>query len=484
VAAVDPQGDVLDTPSAGPLVIRGGVLRGLGYVGSTLLALVGMALVTRHLGVANFGRFQTVISLITVVGTVTDAGMATLGLREYSQVRDTERGALVGSLLGLRITLTLTGAAIAAGIAAVLGYDSDLVMGAVLAGLGLALTVLQTTLTIPLAVELRNLPVASLDVLRQLLTTVIYAALVVAGAGVVAFLAVTIPVGVVLVPVAAVLVRGRISRPQIDLPGWGRLLRAAAVFSLAIAVGTIYLYTAQILVAGVTDARETGLFAASFRTFIVVGAIPGLLITVAFPLLSRAARDDRERLSYAVQRLLDTSVVLGVGACVALVVGAPAIIAIMAGSHFADAAPALRVQGVTLLATFVLAPTGFALLSLHLHRAILLANAAALTVMLPSVGLLASAWGATGAAAGTVLGETTLAAGYLIALRSQAPQIMPRPGRGVRAVPAALPALAALALPLPSWVQAVLALAVYVVMLALLRAIPEELRELVRRGRS
>ena len=72
--------DVLDTTAAGPLVIRGGILRALGYGTSSLLALLGIAMVTRHLGVADFGRFQTVIALITVVATLTDAGMATLGL--------------------------------------------------------------------------------------------------------------------------------------------------------------------------------------------------------------------------------------------------------------------------------------------------------------------------------------------------------------------------------------------------------------------
>jgi O-antigen/teichoic acid export membrane protein len=470
---------VLDTPAAGPLVIRGGILRALGYGTSTLLALVGIALVTRHLGVDDFGRFQTVIALITVVGTLTDAGMATLGLREFSQRTGSDRDELMRSLMGLRVTLTLLGVGLAAALALALGYDEALVVGTVLAGLGLVLTVVYTTLTIPLAAELRNLPVTALDVLRQALTTALYAALVVGGAGVVAFLGVNVPVGIVLVAVAGLLVRGRVPLPTFDPPAWGRLLRTAAVFALATAVGTIYLFTAQILVAAVTDARETGLFAASFRTFVVVGSIPGLLITVAFPLLSRAARDDRERLSYAVQRLLDVSVILGLGAALAVITGAPAIMQVIAGEGFADAVPALRIQGVTLLATFVVAPVGFALLSLHLHRGILVANGVAVAVMLPSVALLAAAAGATGAAAATVLGETVLAVGYLVALRRLAPAAFPGLGRTPRAVAAALPPLAVLALGLPAAVAAVLALAVYAALLLALRAIPDELWDLL-----
>jgi O-antigen/teichoic acid export membrane protein len=106
--------DVLDTTAAGPMVIQGGILRALGYGASTLLALVGIAMVTRHLGVADFGRFQTVIALITVVGTLTDSGMATLGLREFSQRTGSDRDEMMRSLLGLRVGLTLLGVGVAA----------------------------------------------------------------------------------------------------------------------------------------------------------------------------------------------------------------------------------------------------------------------------------------------------------------------------------------------------------------------------------
>jgi O-antigen/teichoic acid export membrane protein len=486
VAAIEPPSDVLDSREAGGRIIRGGVVRGGGYVLNTLIALVGVALITRHLGVVDFGRFQTVISLITMVGTVTDAGMATLGLREYSQRSGDQRDRLMTSLLGLRLVLTLAGAAIATLIALAIGYDWELLVGTALAGLGLGFTVVQTTLTIPLAAGLRNVAITVLDVLRQVLTVGGYAALVVAGAGVAAFLGVTVPVGAVLVAAAALLVRQQISlRPSWDWREWGAMLRTAAAFAMATAVGTIYLYTSQVLTAAVTDGRETGLFSASFRVFVVVASIPGLLITVAFPLLSRAARDDRDRLAYAVHRLFDTTTVLGLGAAIGLVVGAESIIDVMAGSSFEDAVPALRIQGVTLIASYALAPIGFALLSLHAHRPILVVNAVALAVMLASVGALAAAYGAEGAAIGTVLGEWTLAAGYLIALARTAPAVVPSFARPARGLVAALPcaALALVSGP-PAWLLAGVALVAYTLLLLAVRAVPEELLELVPRRRA
>jgi O-antigen/teichoic acid export membrane protein len=485
VAAVEPPSDVLDSREAGGRIIRGGVVRGAGYVLSTLIALVGVALITRHLGVVDFGRFQTVMSLITMVATVTDAGMATLGLREYAQRTGEERERLMRSLLGLRLGLTLAGVVIATLIALALGYDWELLLGTALAGLGVAFTVIQTTLTIPLGVALRNVALTVLDLLRQVLTVAGYALLVGMGAGVAAFLGVTVPVGVVLVVVAAFVVREAVPlRPSFDLRAWGAMLRTAAAFAMATAVGTIYLYTSQVLTAGVTDGRETGLFSASFRVFVVVASVSGLLVTVAFPLLSRAARDDRERLAYALHRLFDTTTVLGLGAAIGLVVGAPAIIDVMAGSGFRDAVPTLRIQGAAVVASYALAPIGFALLSLHQHRGILVANAIALAVMLAGVGGLAAAFGAEGAAAGTVLGECSLALGYLIALQREAPAVVPGFGRALRGLVAAAPCFAlAFVTAAPAWVMAAAALAAYALLLIVLRAVPEELLVLVRRGR-
>ena len=412
MAAVGPGEDILDSREAGPRIIRGGVVRGVGHVVNNLIALLGVILVTRYLGVADFGRFQTIISLITVVGTVTDAGMATLGMREYAQRGGVDRDQLMRELLGLRLCLTLSGAAIAAAIAAGIGYDWQLVVGAALGGIGLALTVVQTTFAIPLAVGLRNVALTGLDIGRQLLTVVGYAIVALAGGGVLALLGVTVPVGAAMAAAAALLAQGQVPLAlSVRVRDWARLLSASVAFVMATAVGTIYLFTAQILTAAVADERATGLFAASFRIFLVLGVVPGLLITVAFPLLSRAARDDRERLAYAVQRLVETTALLGPAVAVVLVLGAPAVLEVVAGPEFVDAAPALRIQGATLIASFLLAPFGFALLSIHAHRGILVANVLAFAVTMTVVAALAGPLGAEGAALGTVAGEWVLALG-------------------------------------------------------------------------
>lgn len=475
-----PEGaDVLDTPEAGRRIVRGGSVRVTGFVAVTLLSVVGIALVTRHLGPDEFGQFQTVLALVTLVQAITDLGMAPLGIREYSQRQGSDRDDFMRVLLGLRLASTVVGVTLAVALAVALGYDTVMVAGAALLGISVVLGLLQGTLGIPLMTQLRIGTVTALDLLRQTALTASYAALVVAGGSLLGFFAISIPVQLALVLITAVLVRGVISlRPSFDLAAWLALIKPTLVFALAVAAGQIYIYTALVLTELVTTPFETGLFAASFRVYIIVAAVPGILVTTAFPLLSRAARDDRERLSYATQRLFEGTAVLGGAALLLCVLGAAPIIAIVAGPAYEEAVPVLQIQGVALAMTFVIATWGFTLLAVRHHTSMIVANIAAMVVSATTVLVLAAAHGATGAAVATVLGELVLAIGYIVALTYVDGAMRPTFGRVIRVIPAlALGLCAGLVLPAPEVVQTAVGLVVYGVALLLFRAVPDEILE-------
>lgn len=472
--------DILDAPNAAGRVVRGGVLRAAGFAVGTGLALLGAALVTRHLGPADYGRFQTVVALVTVVAAVGDLGVSTLTLRELSARRGAQRGALLELLLGLRLATAAVAVAIAVLAALALGYDTTMVGGAALVAAGSAVGALQATLAAPLSAQLRLGAVATLDVLRQALTTGAYVALVAAGAGLTAFYAVSLPAQALCLAATVAVLGGTAVRwrPRIDPRAWRSLVAPVLSFGLATASGQLYIYTALILTGLVASAHETGLFAAAFRVVLIVGTVPGILVTGAFPLLSRAAREDRARLTRQLGPLLEGAGALGGAALLACVLGAPAILGVLAGDAFADAASVLRVQGLALALTFLIAPLGFALLALGRQRAMLAGNLMALAVSGATVIALASAHGARGAAWATVLGEATLAVAYTTALLRD---VRPVPGRLPRAAVALVVGLAAGAL--PGWSAAVAAtvgLAVYAAALVALRAVPDQVRAALR----
>ncbi len=479
--------DVLDSTAAGGLIIRGGAMRLGSYVGTVLLSVLATALLTRHLGVSLFGRYTTVISLVSVVSVVTDAGMSNLGTREYAVRAGADREALLRDLLGLRIILTMTGVLLATAFALAADYETALLAGTLAAGLATVALVFQHTLSIPLGARLRLGAISALELIRQLMTVAAIVILIALGAGVFPLLAVALVVNLLLVPLTAALVRGEITmRIQVRPRRWLALLKLTVYFALATAVGTIYVYTAQILTSLVASEHQSGLFAASFRVFVVTAGVPGLLVGGALPLLARAARDDRERLGYALQRIFEVSLILGVSAAIGLLGGAQFVIQVIAGPKFAAAADPLRILGLAIVASFLIAGWSFALISVKRYRALMLANAAAFIVSCTCTVVLAATDGASGAALATLFGEVTLAAASLFALVRKQPAFRPRLAILPKVVLAATPAVvvALLSSGLPSLVRAVLALSIYGLLIGLTHALPREILELLPNPRQ
>jgi O-antigen/teichoic acid export membrane protein len=473
--------DILDTRAAGGKLVRGAGLRFGSYVGLVALSVLSAALLTRHLGTSRFGQYTTIMSLTGVVANVTDAGMSNLGTREYAVLEGAARERLMRDLLGLRVALTLIGVVLAAAFAVAAQYDAALLAGTIVAGLSTVAIVFQHTLSIPLSTQLRLGTLSLLDLARQAMAVLAIVLLVLAGAGVLPLLAVPLAANLLLIPPTWALVRGRISaRAQIRPRAWVGLLKPTLAFSLASAVATIYAYTAQIITSVATSAHQSGLFAISFRVFLVVGGVPALLVAATLPLLARAARDDRERLAYALQRIFEVSLVAGLAAAIGLLAGARFVIDVVGGHGYRGAVGVLQIQAAALLASFVLAGWAYGVLSLRRHQRLLLASTAAFGVSCVLTVVLASVDGARGAAIATVAGETTLAIATLLSLVRGSPYLRPQLGRAWRAIAAAAPAIGVGLIPgLPSVVAGVLALVVFGALVLALRALPDEVFEVL-----
>ena len=103
--------DPLDRPEAGATAIRGVAIRTLLFGGGLILNLLAVPFMIRHLGPVDYGYYITVASIVFLVGAVTEAGLTNLGVRHWAAGDVEDRRDMVRNLIGLRLTLTLAGAA-------------------------------------------------------------------------------------------------------------------------------------------------------------------------------------------------------------------------------------------------------------------------------------------------------------------------------------------------------------------------------------
>ena len=474
--------DVLDRPDAGARVIRGGVIRGVTYAATIGLTGAIVPLMTRHLGVADFGRFVTASSVVMIVAGVTEFGLSGIGTREYALASADGRRALLANLLGLRSALTIAGLAIATLLMTLAGYPQVVILGMLVSGLGLMLLNVQQTYAIALTAQL-SWGIASLfELVNSVVVAAATVALVVVGAHLFPFFFVSVASSAAALLAAVIYLRREVSLlPRIDGAAWATLGRDTLPYAAAATVGILYPRVGLIVVSLSSNAHQTGYYSTAFKVVEVLGGTSGLIASSAFPIFARAGRDDRERLRYAVGKVGDTALIAGTYVTLSLVVAAPFVIEVIGGKSFAPAVPVLRLQAIALLGGFLAATWSYTLLSLRMHGALLRVTLGALAVSIALSAALVPSLGAEGASIASAVCEFVVAVGYLVSLARADAQLRPGLATLPRVAFAAAAGSSALLLPVPSIARWVIASFVYLALLGVLRAVPSELLHAIRR---
>jgi O-antigen/teichoic acid export membrane protein len=478
-AGEEPQ-DILDTHAAGGAALRGSVLRSFSYVLGILLSLLSARILLTHLGVADFGDYTIVLALVTIVSGFTEGGLNSIVIREFATLSGQRRSEMMASAIGIRLVLTVVGVSIAVAFAAIGGYDSTLVIGTALAGTGLVLQLLQSTLSTTLQAQLRFGWVSAVEILRQLVNVGLLIVLVLSGAGLVPLFAVAIPASAISLLVTVPLVLRYTSlRPSFHLGRWWHLLRETLPWAIVAAVSIVYFRFALVVMSLTASKLQTGYFSTSFRISEVLLGIPNLVVVAAFPILARAEREDSARFDFACGRMFQLALVAAVWMVMCLEVGAGFAIHLIA-AHKADPAIAvLRIQGLSLIGSFIAVACGYPMLMLRRYRSVLRWNILSLLVSGSLTLALAPSLGARGAAIAAFASESVLGISQIVTLKRAAPGVsLPLTGPLIVLVAGLCGVGAGLLAPVDPVLGALLASLVYLALLRLTRRLPPELGEL------
>lgn len=468
--------DRLRNDEVGGRVVRGGAVRFVGYaVGSLAVALASVFLL-RYLGVAEFGRYATVMSLITIVLGITDSGLNTVGNRELA-LRSTvdERRTFLSQLLGVRLVLTPIGVLLVMGFAWLAGYDSTLILGTALAGIGATLMAVSGSYSLTLAVDLKLVSLTILDVIKQVVPTIMALILVVISAALLPFFAMAIPGALVAIALTPWLAgRTAMALPTFNFREWIPLLKMALPVAIASTIAILVVRVLTIVMFQISTDYETGLFSTSVRIVELIVGLAWIVFATVLPVLSVAESEDRARMSYILQRMLDVGLIASAALAVVLCLGAPFIVPLIGGSAYDAAVPVLQIQAFALIGSFASQALMYAAIATNNTRGLIVANAIGL-VSIIAIGIpMITAWEAQGAAAATVAAELITAVAYWVLV-----------GRSLDARPhirdiwkpvvggAAAFGFAYLT-GLPAAAEAIVAMIIFIILMIVTKAIPPE----------
>jgi O-antigen/teichoic acid export membrane protein len=233
----------------------------------------------------------------------------------------------------------------------------------------------------------------------------------------------------------------RFVRPvwRVDLALWRRVLRSSVPLGAAGLCAAVVNRVDFLMLERMTDLTQVGLYAAAYKVTNLLEALPLMVMGTVYPLMSRYAAEDPERLRALVRKSVLFLGIVGVSAGIVVTVTAPLIVRLLFGTEFSAAAPALAVLVWSTTCLYLAITGGNLLISVGRERLNLaiLALGAALNIALnllwiPAAGLLGAAWATTATFFVILIGTT---AGAWSCLRAGASRARSR----VAALSAAVP---------------------------------------------
>ena len=449
-------------------------------IAGLLLLVIITPLMVRHLGPLGFGDYKSVTALMMVVTALSEGGLGTMGVREFAVLPAEDRRRLFQNLMGLRIVLAFAGSLAALLFALLAGYGSALVIGTGVAAFGMILNTLQFTASIPLSTEMRLLALGVINLAALVLQALCVVGLVLAGASLLPFFAVSAATGGLTLIATLWPVRHLTSVwPRFDWGGWPALLRQTIVFGAAGALGTVYFQVALLAMSFLTTGHQRALYALPFQMQGVLNMVPWMIGSSAYPVFARTARINPRRFAYDVRRLTGAVLMLGCLVAVPVVVAAPVELNLLGGAGFAPGP--LRIIGIALPMTYLLSIWSYSLFADGRLRSLIICNGAAIAAAIALSILLIPPLGAVGAACVTAALEVTLAVSYGAAVcLTGLPSPLDRRSAALTIGAALVSVAVGFVVPVPVVPAAILCVGIYLALMVVLRLISlEQLTSLV-----
>ena len=449
--------------------------------GKAVAALAGLAtimLMTRHLGPQEFGYYRTVLTFIGFSAVLADSGIYMVVLREMSRPEGDKAG-VAGTAIPWRLVSSVSVLTLACLLAQTFPYEPTVKWGMWIgAGIWTCIQAAELLVAVFQSVQKqgRNAVAESLGALATLAGV---ALLISCKAGALGMLAATLFGGLLALGVSWGLARKLVPfRLRWDPRAWRSYVVLGLPMAGAQIVGMAILRGDSLVLTLFQPAAAVGLYGVSTKLFELATSLAYMFGGVMMPALTAAATRNSEAFPKVLGHTVDTAVIYGIGSILALAPFAPQVLTLVAGPEFAVGAPALVVIAVAVALAAISHVLRFALVACEQSRLVFKADALACAVGFAAYFALIPRYSLLGAAVGTVIAETFSLLGMLRGLR-RAGHGLPSPVNLLKAVGAGLVAggtmFASDQVAVPWLLSLLLGGVVYLVVLALTRAIPPEL---------
>ncbi len=386
------------------------ILQVAGKFIATILGLITIGIMTRHLGRAGYGEFTTAMTFLQFFGVMSDFGL-TLTMVRMMSAAGADEPRVASNIFTFRLITATLMYGLAPLVALVFPYP-----GAIKAAIAIgALSYLNMTLAgLMVAVFQKHLNIrlsTASEIIGRVILLVLTAWFAAAGYGLLALVLALVIANAAQFGLNFFFARRFVSiRLAIDGAMWREIVRQSWPIGISIIFNLIYLKSDIIILSLFRTEAEVGLYGAAYKVLDVITTIPTIFMGLVLPVLtavwSAGQKVDFERkLGRAFEFLTMIALPLVVGAAV---VGRP-LMSLVAGQAFAESGDYLAILMIAGAAVFWSALFGHTIVALGRQRQMMWGYGIDAVLSLVLYFLLIPRFGAAGAAWVTVFSEVFIA---------------------------------------------------------------------------
>lgn len=371
-----------------------------------ILAFLFNVYVVRQLGDVHFGRYSAVMAYIAMFAIFTDWGMSPYAVREMAQDRS-QTAWLLPNVVALRVVLSLIVALIASLSALWLGKESDMVLGILIASVGLLLYAFQGPLDSTLTARERLDYTSVFTVVNQLVFWGLGVLLLVNGMGFIGLIVANLAGLAVMTLLSGwTVAKWDVGRFALSVRRWPQLFLAALPFGIS---GISYVFMQRfdtVLMSFILTDAAVGWYNVPWTLINMALLIAQSIAIAMYPSMVRSYAEDPASLPRVVWQSIKYLLIVCLPIAVGGAVLADRIIITLYERAFVNSIPVLQIVLWALPSLFLLELLGRVGEALHLERLAARIDVinAAITVVLNLI--LVPTMGILGAALALVTGRT------------------------------------------------------------------------------
>jgi O-antigen/teichoic acid export membrane protein len=372
-----------------------------------IVALLFNIYVVRRLGAVHFGQYAAVMAYIAIFGIFTDWGLAPYSVREMAEDHN-KTSWLLPNVVAIRLVLSLIITIVVPLSARWLGKEHEMVMGILIASVGLLIYAFQGPLDSALTARERLDYTATFSVVNQLVFWGLGMLLLINGMGFIGLIIASLSGAAVVALLSGWVLfhKWEIGHLTLSLRSWPRLLLGALPFGVFdIADAFIVRFDTVFMSLVLTDAA-VGWYNAPYTLINMMLLIAQSIAIAMYPSMVRGYKADPQSLRNVTQQSIKYLLIICLPVAVGGAILAKRIIITLYTDEFIHSFPVLQLMLWALPSLFLLELLGRVANTMHLERAAAKVNIinAGITVLLNIV--LVPALGMTGAALALLVGRT------------------------------------------------------------------------------